>query len=51
MKWSLHGRTESNKAADKMAKQQIPFDFSFYLHYYVPPSITSNLHNDYANSH
>lgn len=42
---------ESNKAANKMAKQQIPFDFSFYFHYYVPPSITLDLLNDYVNSH
>ena len=42
---------ESNRAADKMAKQQIPFDNSFYFHYYVPDSITLDLHNDYVTSH
>ena len=43
-------KRESNRAADKMAKQQIPYDQSFFFHYYVPSSITLELHNDYVNS-
>lgn len=41
---------ESNKPADKMAKQHIPLDNTFWFHYYVPEAIMLDLHNDYVNS-
>lgn len=42
---------ESNNVADKMAKQRIPFNNSFYFYYYVPTCITMDLHNDYVSSY
>lgn len=49
IKFTWIGR-EGNKVADKLAKQDIPFNNLFWFHYYVPRSITSDLHYDFVTS-